>query len=261
MLTNVPLEEGFQKSRQAADRALALEPDLPEALLSLGRVRAWHDFDWAGAEELARKTLQLAPSNAPALSFLSEIYASAGKLDRAIELGRQASAFDPLNPIIRLSLAFSMMQGGRYAEAESEIHRVLELSPSGLGARGIWSVSALLTGRVDEAIVIAEQDTPGWSRQYALALAYWQKGRKSDADTALRELEKSFAESAAYQVGEVYAYRGERDNAFAWLERAVQQRDPGIVALKSDRLLESLHSDPRWTTLMQRTGLADFQPK
>src|SRR5260221_11208143 len=119
-----------------------------------------------------------------------------------------------------------MLQGGLFAEAEKELRRVLELSPSGLGARGMLSVAALLSGRVDDAIAIAEQDTPGWSRHYALALAYWQKGRKLEADAALQELEKSFAEAAAYQVGAVYAYRGDRDKAFARLERAAQHRCP-----------------------------------
>ncbi len=256
-----PLEEGFKRAREAVDRAVALEPNLAEALLALGRLQIWHDFDWRGGKASARRALELAPSSAQGLGFLAECEAAVGNVERALELGRQAITLDPLNPEIRLNHGIYLSQRGPYAEAADEFRRTLEITPNAIGARANWSTAALLDGQVDEAVAIAEKDTPGWGRAYALSLAYWQQGRRAEADAQLRALEDSFAQAAAYQVGEVYAYRGESDKAFAWLDRAYQQRDPGIVYLKLDRLLLSLHADPRWAALMHRAGLADDRSK
>ena len=251
-----PLEEGFKRAREAVDRALAVEPNLAEALLALGRLQIWHDFDWRGGKASARRALELAPSSAQGLGFLAECEAAVGNVERALELGRQAITLDPLNPEIRLNHGIFLAQRGPYAEAASEFRRTLEITPNAIGARANWSTAALLEGLVDEAVAIAEKDSPGWGRYYALSIAHWQQGRRAEADAELRGLEESFAHTAAYQVGEVYAYRGELDKAFAWLDRAFQQRDPGFVYLKLDRLLVSLHADPRWAALLQRAGLA-----
>ena len=256
-----PLKEGFKRAREAVDRALAIEPNLAEALLALGRLQIWHDFDWRGGKASARRALELAPSSAQGLGFLAECEAAVGNVERALELGRQAITLDPLNPEIRLNHGIFLAQRGPYAEAESEFRRALEITPNAIGARANWSTAALLEGRVDEAVTIAEKDSPGWGRFYALSLAYWNQGRKAEADAELRGLEESFAQAAAYQVGEVYAYRGESDKAFAWLDRAYQQRDPGIVYLKLDRLLASLHGDPRWAALLHRAGLGGDESK
>jgi hypothetical protein len=94
-----------------------------------------------------------------------------------------------------------------------------------------------------------------------LSCARWAQKRVPDSDTALQELIAKFGETAAYQIAEVYAYRRDNDQAFAWLERARRQRDAGLPGLKNDPLLRNLHTDPRWDALLRTLGLADDQLK
>ena len=82
-----------------------------------------------------------------------------------------------------------------------------------------------------------------------------------ESEAALNELIKNDGETAAYQIAEAYAYRGDKDRAFEWLERARRQRDPGLAGLRRDPLLENLRVDPRWNAFLHTMGLADDQLK
>ena len=82
-----------------------------------------------------------------------------------------------------------------------------------------------------------------------------------EADAALADLINNNADGAAYQIAEVYAYRGEKDQAFEWLERAHRQRDSGLVGLQVDPFLKNLHPDPRWNAFLHKMGLANDQLK
>ena len=88
------------------------------------------------------------------------------------------------------------------------------------------------------------------------ALAEHAQGRPEKSDAALRGLIDKYAQDSAYQVAEVYAYRGEADPGFEWLERAYAQRDPGLSGIKSNALLRSLHGDPRWQPFIEKMGLS-----
>ena len=94
-----------------------------------------------------------------------------------------------------------------------------------------------------------------------MSCARWAQKRVPESDAALNELIKNEAELAAFQIAEVYAYRGDKDKAFEWLERARRQHDPGLGDLRKDPLLEKLHDDPRWNTFLHTMGLADDQLK
>ena len=94
-----------------------------------------------------------------------------------------------------------------------------------------------------------------------MACARWGEKKIPEADAALAQLTKDFAETAAYQIAEVHAYRGDKDKAFEWLERARRQRDPGLAGLRKDPLLTNLHDDPRWNAFLHAMGLADDQLK
>ena len=96
---------------------------------------------------------------------------------------------------------------------------------------------------------------------YIPAMARWSQKRIPEADAALAALIQNYADVAACQIGAVYAWRGEKDRAFEWLERARRQRDSGLVGLRSDPVYENLHSDPRWDAFLRTMGLADDQLK
>jgi serine/threonine-protein kinase len=119
----------------------------------------------------------------------------------------------------------------------------------------------LLDGKFEEAVTEAQQDAAEWARLVVVAPARWNQKRTAESDAALARLKERFADSTAYQIAEVHAYRGEKDQAFEWLERARQQRDPGLLRAESDLLLVNLREDPRWRQFLRTMGMADNQSK
>ena len=95
---------------------------------------------------------------------------------------------------------------------------------------------------------------PAW-RGLGLALAYHAAGKKKEADAALADYIKEFQNDAAYQIAEIYAFRGETDKAFEWLERAFMQRDGGLAQIKGDPLLRNIEKDPRYRAFLQKMKL------
>jgi hypothetical protein len=106
-----------------------------------------------------------------------------------------------------------------------------------------------------------EADAAEWARLLIVSCARWSQKRIPDADGTLAQLIKSAADTAAYQIAEVYAYRADKDRAFEWLERARHQRDAGLASLRKDPLLANIRDDPRWTAFLRTMGLADDQLK
>jgi Flp pilus assembly protein TadD len=176
-------------------------------------------------------------------------------------LGRQAAELDPVNAEVRYWLARVYQVAGRLPEAEAEFRRAAELSPSVLSVHRQQSVLLVQQGRAEAAVAEARLEGPEWSRQAALAVACWAAQDVRGADAALARLIAVAADSAGYQVAEAYAFRGEADHAFAWLERAYLNRDSGMGWVRVDPLLKNLRSDPRWPALIRKVGLADDQLK
>ena len=252
----VPLAAGLGRAREAAARALALEPKLAEAHAATGWIRMNYDWDWRGAEASFGRALELAPGNAAGLRHAAGLAFRLGRLDEAIDLWGRAIEQDPLNASAYHSLGITLDAADRLAEAEQAYRKALELAPQRHGAHAFLGQNLLAQGRSDEALDEALREPEPW-RFYALAIVQHAAGRNAEADAALNELTAKHAEDAAFQIAVVYAARGEMDLAFQWLERAYVQRDPGLSDLKCISLLRPLHADPRWGALLRRMGLAD----
>jgi TolB-like protein/cytochrome c-type biogenesis protein CcmH/NrfG len=257
--------EGFNQhlaaARTAADRALTLEPNLPEALLARSEIQLNFDYDWNGAGETLRAALAIAPADPSLLLGAGNLAGARGEIAKSTTLYRQAVALDPVNPLARAFLAFNFACYGSLAEAEAEYPRVVELNPAIPWAHAGLGVGYLLAGKYEQAAIAAQGDAAEWARLLIVAMARWGQKRIPESDAALARLEEGFADTAAYQVAEAYAYRGEKDRAFEWLERARRQRDGGIIEAKTDPLLAKLYDDPRWPVFLHELGLADDQLK
>ncbi len=120
---------------------------------------------------------------------------------------------------------------------------------------------SLREGNFEQAAIAAQDDAAEWARLLIVAMARWSQKRIPEADAALTRLSEGFADTAAYQIAEVYAYRGDKDRAFEWLERARRQRDSGLVGMRRDPLLVNLQRDARWNAFLHTMGLADDQLK
>ena len=261
--------EGGQKAfdahlasaRDAVARALAIEPDLPDALYARAWIETNFDFNWSAATQTVSKAMALAPADPNVLIAAANLETALGNTDRAIEIYGKAVELDPVNAQSRSFLAFGLANTKRFADARAEYARVIELNSSAPWAHAGLGLAYLLENKFEEAATAAQADAGDWCRLLIVSCARWGQKRVAESDAALAELTKNDSETAAYQIAEVYAYRGDKDKAFEWLERARRQRDPGLGNLRRDPLLENLHNDPRWNAFLHTMGLADDQLK
>jgi TolB-like protein/tetratricopeptide (TPR) repeat protein len=243
------------KARDAADRALALEPDLPSGLTARFLIQFSFDFDLAGGAAVARKALELAPSDPEVLVIASRLAAAYGRRDDALEMARRAVAVDPISARTRVQLTISYLNSRLFDEAREESQRVAELNPNSIFARSGTAIIDLFVGdyaEVERTLVGAERE---WHVLWLLAMASFALGKKGDSDRALAELIERNADTSAVQIAMAHAFRGENDEAFRWLERGRAQRDPGLVTLVGVPLFSKIQDDPRWDAFWRSFGL------
>jgi TolB-like protein len=248
-------------ARDAIARALAIEPDLPDALYARAWIETNFDFNWSAATQTVSKAMALAPADPNVLIAAANLETALGNRDRAIEIYRKAVELDPVNAQSRSFLAFGLANTKRFAEARAEYARVIELNSSAPWAHAGLGLAYLLQNKFEEAATEAQADAGEWARLLIVSCARWAQKRVQESDAALNELIKNESELAAFQIAQAYAYRGDKDKAFEWLERARRQRDPGLGDLLKDPLLENIHDDPRWNAFLRTMGLADDQLK
>jgi adenylate cyclase len=248
-------------AREAIERALSLEPDLPEALFAQSVIETNFDFNWKGAAETLRQALALAPQDPTLLVEAGNLAGARGEITQGLDLFRRAVALDPVSAQARLFLASGLLASGHYEEARAEYRRGIELNPSAPFAYAGVGQCYLLENKFEEAAVAAQQDAADWARLLIVGCARWSQKRAPESDAALAELIAKTGETAAYQVAELYAYRNDKDHAFEWLERARRQRDGGLPGLRTDTLLTNLHNDARWNAFLHTMGVADDQLK
>ena len=205
----------------------------------------------------------LAPEDHSTLQFeliLPVIFGEADR-ERNLALIRQAVALDPVNLALRRMLAGSYRAAKKFAEAEAETKRLIELNPR-FGGHADLAGSYLGQGKLEEALAEIKQEPVEWLRLTLLAQIQWARKARPESDAALNSLSAGYPEQCALQVAMVHAYRHEADKAFEWLERAYLQRDTGLPPIKGDNVcLINLHGDPRWQAFLRKLGMADDQLK
>jgi serine/threonine protein kinase/tetratricopeptide (TPR) repeat protein len=250
-----PVEDGYEKARKAVERALELDPNLAEAHAALAIVRRVYDWDWIGADALSQRALQLDPGNPSLILDAARVASTLGRLDEAHDLTRRAATADPLNVRVHYRLARYAYFLGRLDESTAAFQKVLELNPEYPGAHEDLALVYLAQSRPDAALAEMEQEKRDLWQRYGLSLLYHALGRQKEADFKLSELVENYQDVAAYQIAEVYAYRGEVNRAFEWLERAYAQRDSGLSQIKGDPHLKRLASDPRYAAFLEKMRL------
>ena len=253
----VPVADGYRRAREAAEKALALDPQLVEAHLAMGRIHGFYDSDWAAADASFRKALDLEPSNAQALRHAGAQALVLGRGNEAIDLANKAIERDPLRPNYYTNLGLALLAVNRDTEAEAAYRKALELDPDGASRHLFLGRALLLQGKTDAALREMQQETDeGW-RLSGLPLAFHALARRSESDAALAALKEKYAEDSAYQIADVHAFRGEVDLAFEWLERAYDQRDGGVPEIKYDRLMRGIVGDPRYKAFLRKLKLPE----
>jgi TolB-like protein/Flp pilus assembly protein TadD len=254
-LEGAPTQEAYAKARAAADRALALSPDLASAHIARGHLLQIVDLDWRGAKAELRRAMELAPNDGEAKFYSGQQLATFGQVEPAIELTRQALATEPLRAEWYKWLAYYLSALNRLDEAERAIRRAIELQPASAVFHYALTIIEVQRGNVQAALGAAQQEPPGGWQDVTLALARQIGSDRGAADAALRTLIDKGANSYAYQIAQVYALRNDPKATFEWLDRALSNRDPDIGGLLSDPFILRYKDDPRFAAFCRNVGL------
>lgn len=256
----LPPDECMKRARAAALKAIEIDDTLAEAHASLAMVKAYHEFDPAGAEVLFRRAVELNPSYATAHHWYSDFLAEAGRPAEALAEAERAAELDPLSPIIKTTLAERFYFTREHERAAEHLRRALELAPDFIQAHSLLGLVYAQQGRHDESVAELERAfelTGGKNLRVASALgyAYAVAGRKSEARRMLGML--TGGGKAPQDVALLLLSLGERDEARRWLERTrekIGSRPALAVLLRTDPMYESLRADPEFRSLFEVTA-------
>jgi len=252
-------KEGYAQAREAAVKALAIDPEYAPAHAQLGWFTMYGDNDLAGAAEHLKRALALDPSDLDVLRNSAALLGSLGRLDEALALDEAVVRRDPVNVSALFNLGDDRRQAGRFDAAIASFRTLLSLSPGRGGAHVQLGTALVLKGDAAGALAEIEQETSEVWKMIGLPMAYYALGRKADSDAALAALIAKYEKDAPSNIAFVYAYRGESDKAFEWLDKAVEYGDPGLGEIVTENLFDKIHADPRWLAFLRKVGKAPEQ--
>jgi serine/threonine-protein kinase len=256
-----PPVEYLAQAKTMALKALDMDDSLAEAHTSLAYARWLGDLDWSGAEREFKRALELKSSYVMAHEWYAEYLAALGRHDEALNEIRQAQQLDPLAVPVNRAVGWVLYFARRYDLAIEELRKALAMNPDFLGARLVLWWVYVAQGAFEQAIadIRREVDRPGLKtvKKLTLAFACASAGNKEEATGILWELEPKLAEDnrLALMSAMLFTALGEKDRAFEQLDRAYQQREPGLLFVKVAPWLDPLRSDPRYAALVEKVGL------
>jgi len=249
--------EGYERARQLAQHALQLSPELADAHARLQYIHRAFDWDWAAAETEGRRALAIDPNNARAMMYAGALSYTLGRWNDAEWQLRAALIRDPLNTYVIWHLGTAYYLAGRFAEAEGVFRKLLEMDPGFPWTRACLGQALLAQGNAEAALAMIQQDPDEANRLTFLPIALQAVGRQTEADAALKAQIAQWADTGAFFVAETYAFRGDRDLALQWLERAYKQKDASLVEIVGEPLFKNLYDDPRFNTFLRKMKLPE----
>jgi eukaryotic-like serine/threonine-protein kinase len=252
---DIPTQQGYQKSREAVEHALRLDPQSADAHRVLGNIKLDWDWDWSGAEVEYRRALELEPNSIGVLSSMARVSYLFGRCTDALLFARRTVELDPMRASTHVSLAGAIWNCGNLEDAIAVAKKALELNPKGRFHHYRLGKMYYQQGKFPESLEMLEQETVPAFRLLGLTLLYDKMGERQKSDAALQELVDKYHADSAFQIAEAYACRGEADNTFRWLQTAYDQHDPGLVVIKVTTCFNNVQGDPRYQRFLQKMKL------
>jgi serine/threonine-protein kinase len=257
-----PVQEGFERARDEAQRALALDESLAEAHTSLAWVTFIYDWDWPLAARHFQRALELNPRYSVARQWHSWFQIAMGRPALALDEGRQAITLDPASVSIRRSMGWLLHYARQPEQALEHLRRALAMDPTAEENHRLLGLSYIQVRQWDEAAgafreAIAGSESPALA-EAGLSVVAVGRGRPGEARAILAELEARRATRYVSPVAFVMLHvaLGEVDAAFDWLDRAYEQRRGWLAYLNVEPMLDPLRADPRFRRLQERMRLA-----
>jgi len=256
-LGSLPRDEGVALAMHAVNKAIEIDDQLAYAYAGLAWIKRSYFWDWQGARAAIDKALQLEPNNHGAIGTAGSIASTFGELDKSIELFERNVESDPLSWSSLYALANRYRSVGRYKDARALYERVVALNPEYRGVRFQIAGLYLFEGRPEETLAMLPGLPDGRGARQLRAAALFDMGETEKAQMALDDVLQSPSPPGPVSTARLYAWRGEYDEAFDWLETALEQRDTGLAAILWNPSLVRLKDDPRYPILLEKLGLRE----
>ncbi|MGB8379568.1 MAG: hypothetical protein WCE70_14070 [Rhodanobacteraceae bacterium] len=245
-----------QQALDSADLAVAKAPQLADAYAARGIIRLSFFRNWDGAGTDFEKALRLNPAASAAQLGNYRLLMALGNLPEAIVAARGATKSNPLSNLTWTSLGRALYAAGNYSAADQALDRAREISSDSTYSRYAAGLNALAQGRTREALTTFGSAGDVYSLA-GIAMAEYSLGHARQSRQALDDVVEKYGKAGAYQIAQAFAWRGEADKAFEWLDTALANNDGGLSFLKSDPVLDRLSADPRFAALLKKMGLPE----
>ncbi len=254
---HVAAHEYFPKAKAAALRAVALDNTLAEAHCALAKALHYYDWNWPAAEREYKLALKLNPNHTLILIQYSMFLVGQERFAEALRTANRAQELDPLSSYVSLVRGWLLWLSQQDELCIQQGQKLVELEPGFYGGHWLIAVTYFQQGRYAEALPAYQQaNSLGNTPQLKVGLARVSAalGQPEQAQQVIAELQRQ-PHVPSYYLAEIHAEMNDLEQAFAWLERAYEERDSHLVNLKLDRCFDKLRGDQRYASLVRRIGL------
>ncbi len=258
MLAKPAAREEFRALRiEAIERALAIDENLAPAWAALAYQRKFYESDWHGARIAVEKALQLEPNNARVIGVAASIASTSGRLSEAIELFEKAASLDPIRLSSLMALGRRYLVVGRIDDAFDAFGRVRAINPDYPGLSLVLGRVYMMRGDLENALLETEKKPDEFYYRHQKANFLYMMGKETEAQTLINELLETSADDVPGAMATVYAWRGEGDSAFEWLEMAYEQHNARPATFLGNLWWRKLTGDPRYSAFVEKIGLLE----
>ncbi len=255
---NINRDENWQKARNAAAKAVAADPNLPDAHEALANIKDAVDWNWTEAEIEYKKAIELDPKNADAHFSYSIFLSRFKRFDEALREIETAKQLNPVALYMQTEAVKILMRAHRFDDAVTESKKILELQPDNQQTYFLLTRLYVHQSMFPEAAAALKRylEFNPSNQRYAAAFVYRYAGQKAEAEKILRELIGNYKDGDnCFPYALYYILADDKDRAFEFLEKAYKRREIALITLNVDPEWDELHSDPRFQDLLRRIGL------
>ena len=245
-------EEGIPLGIQAAQKAVELDPNSGENFITLASLQDLN-WDFEASAKNRDKALELDPYNAIILGTAALM--TFGDINKSVELLTRSIALDPLVYVNYYNLGFAYYKLGEIEKAEEAFKTFITYYPNSQIIHYMMAQVLIAQGRYDEALKEIELETHEFFSLYGMNFVYFAKGDKQRADKLFEEFIKKHSKNDPANLADLYAFRGNKDESFKWLNKALEIKDPVLLEALAYPSFKIMHNDPRWRTFINKLNL------
>jgi len=249
---NKPLEEGIAEGLTAAKKAIKLDSTYALAYSDLGSLQ-FLQWNFEASDANFNKALELDPGNSQIIGTVA--LKKLGNLNESIGLIKKAILLDPKNYYHYYNLGYYYYLTNQPDAAEEAIQVFASHHPSSAIYNYLWSLIHIAQGNYKEALIKAEKEPDAFFNPYARYFALYSLGRVEEAEGLMNQLIATYGDTEAANIADMYAFQGDVENTFLWLNKALEIKDPVLLSVLSLPYFEKVYDDPRWNTLIAEMNL------